>query len=76
MTAQELLDGFNNAGIDTPNKLNLFLQPGIILAQIGRVDGQIADKISEIEMTRSTMQGELEALQTQRETLADQLKGL
>lgn len=74
ITATELLAGFNDNGIDTVTKLNLYLQPGILLAQIGNLDGQIAAKQDEIESTRSTLQGELEALEAQRQALYDQLK--
>lgn len=56
LTNDQLTEGYNKAGIDTPEKLQAFLEPSVANAEVAGFDGLIASLVAK----RTSVVGELQ----------------
>lgn len=75
ITTQDLVDQFNNAGLDTPEKLAAFLKPAAISAQLADYDGRIAAIRAKAGAVAVDLQSQEEALVAEREEVRAKLQG-
>lgn len=74
MTTEELTSAFNNAGLDTIEKVTAFLKPASISAQLAGYDGKIAELNNRRGEVLTSLQAEEEALVAEREAVRKKLE--
>lgn len=75
INTDQLTAAFNNAGLDTPEKLDAFLKPSAIAAQLADYDGKIAKLNTERGTANTEFQAQIEALIAEREAVRAKLQG-